>query len=201
MEKKVVNRDLIKKMVLISMFSVLAFVLQLFDFPISALFPGFLKLDFSDIPALFSSFMFGPVSGIIVELIKNVLHLFVTSTGGIGELANFIVGAAFVGTTGLIYKFKKDLKSAIIGMVSGTVVMGIIAGFTNYFILIPVYEKLFMPRETIIAICVKILPFVDNLFDVVFFSIVPFNLFKGVIISIITFLLYDRILPLFKIKQ
>ena len=108
------------------MLSGLAFVLQYLEFPIPIM-PGFIKFDFSDLPALIGAFAYGPLAGVIVEFIKNLLHCTVTQSFTVGELSNFILGAVFTATAGLIYKKNKSKKGAIIGAVVGSVVMGIIS--------------------------------------------------------------------------
>ena len=109
----------------------IGFVLMMLEFPLSFLIPSFIKFDFSELPAIITSFVFGPIYGIIVCLIKNLIHLFFTFSGGVGELSNFILGAIFVGTAGFIYKFNKTRKGALIGSVVGAAVMAFISVFTN----------------------------------------------------------------------
>ena len=103
-------------------------------------------MDLSDLSALIGAFAYGPVSGIWIELVKNALQLLTSSTGGIGELANFIMGSSFVVTAGIIYQLRKTKKTAIIACLSASVVMGITAAIVNYFILLPMFEA-FMPLE------------------------------------------------------
>lgn len=100
------------------MLSGLAFVLQYLEFPIPIM-PGFIKFDFSDLPALIGAFAYGPLAGVIVEFIKNLLHCTVTQSFTVGELSNFILGAVFTATAGLIYKKNKSKKGAIIGAIVG----------------------------------------------------------------------------------
>jgi len=179
-------------MVSMAMLTAVATVLMFLDFPMP-IFPSFLKFDFSDLPAIIGAFAYGPVAGIIIELMKNLIHLLQTSTGGIGELANFLVGVALVVPAGIIYRAGgKSRAHALIGMAVGIVTMAIVAGFANYFILIPFFAK-FMPIEAIIDMCATLIPAVDSLFKVILFSIVPFNLFKGIIISLLTYVTYKRL--------
>ena len=91
------------------MLSGLAFVLQYLEFPIPIM-PGFIKFDFSDLPALIGSFALGPVCGIFIELIKNIFHTMVSGSFGVGELSNFMLGAVFVGVAGIIYRYKTNSK-------------------------------------------------------------------------------------------
>ena len=174
------------------MMAAISSVLFYFDFALP-IFPAFLKMDFSDIPSLIAAFAYGPISGILVQLVKNLLHLTITSTWGIGELANFIVGSALVVPAGLVYQRRHDIKGALTGLVCATVSMSIVGLFANYFILIPFYASRILPMDAIISLSNKIIPFINDKFTLVLFAIVPFNLLKGIVISIITLLLYKRV--------
>lgn len=154
-------------------------------------------MDLSDFPALVGAFVFGPVVGVLIELVKNVLQLLSTSTGGVGELANFLMGASFVLTAGLIYNRNKNKKNAWIGCIAGSIVMGLIAAFTNYFILLPMFEQ-FMPVDQLIASFGEFIPFIRTKLDVVLFNAFPFNLLKGLVISVFTMLIYKRLSPVLK---
>ena len=135
-----------------------------------------------------------------IELVKNALQLLTSSTGGIGELANFIMGGSFVAAAGLIYKFHKTKKMAMIACLMASVVMGIVAAIVNYFILLPVFEA-FMPLDQLIASFGEFIPFIKTKLDVVLFNAFPFNLLKGIGISIVTMLLYKRLTPILKGRQ
>ena len=184
------------KMTMIGMLSATAFLLMFFDFSVPFM-PAFIKMDLSELPALIGSFALGPVSGVAVCLVKNLLHLLKTSTGGVGELSNFILGAAFVYTAGMIYKYKKNKKSAIIGSVIGAVAMGVISLFSNYYLVYPVYTK-FMPLEAIIGAYQAINPNVDGLWACLIMFNMPFTFVKGMFSVIITLLVYKRISPIIK---
>ncbi len=161
--------------------------------------PAFIKLDFSDIPSLILAFSFGPLAGILTEFIKNALHLFITSTAGIGELSNFLLGCAFVLPAGWIYKKHRTRAGALIGMLTGVIAFSFLGIFSNLFIMFPFYTRVMgIPMEAIIAMCQKILPYVDNQAKVILLSVTPFNLLKGTLVSLVTFLLYKRISPLLK---
>lgn len=181
----------------ISVLSTMAFILMFFEFPLP-IFPDFLKIDLSDIPALLGAFSIGPAAGIVIELIKNLLHLIVKNqTAGIGELANFIVGSAFAATAGIIYKNKKTRKGAAISLLAGIIVMGLAASLGNYFIFLPLYEKVLMfPVSAVIGMAAKVNKAVVNLNTLIIYSILPFNIMKGVIVSIITSLVYKRVSPI-----
>ena len=179
--------------------SAISFVLAFFEFPVP-LSPSFARMDLSDLPALIGAFAYGPMSGILIELVKNALQLLTSSTGGIGELANFIMGSSFVVTAGLIYKSHKTKKTAMIACLIASVTMGIVASIVNYFILLPVFEA-FMPLDQLIASFGEFIPFIKTKLDIVLFNAFPFNVLKGIGISIVTMLLYKRLSPILKGRQ
>lgn len=186
----------VRTLVTVAAAAAVSFVLMLLEFhlPIA---PEFIKLDLSDLPALILAFTFGPLAGILTELVKNLLHLFITKTAGVGELSNFLLGCAFVIPAGLLYKRNKSRKSALLAMLAGTLSFSFMGILSNYFIMFPFYTKVSgIPMEAIVAMCQKILPFVDNEFKVILLSVTPFNLLKGVLVSLVTFLLYKRLSPI-----
>ena len=181
-----------------SILAAIAFILMVFDFPLP-MFPAFLKIDFSEIPALIGTFALGPAAGVSIELIKNILHLVTkTGTGGVGELGNFIVGASFVWTAGHIYKHKKTRSAAVLGCIAGTVVMTVAAYVFNIYVLIPFYANI-MPIEAIISMGSVITDKIHDIPSLVLYGVTPFNIFKGFLISLITMLIYKRIKPLLKL--
>lgn len=186
----------VRQLVTIAVAAAVSFVLMLLEFhlPIA---PEFIKLDLSDIPALVLAFTFGPLAGVLTELVKNLLHLFVTKSAGVGELSNFLLGCAFVIPAGLIYKHNKTRKNALLAMLAGTLCFSLMGIFSNYRIMFPFYTKVSgIPMEAIVAMCQKILPFVDSEFKVILLSVTPFNLLKGILVSVVTFLLYKRLSPI-----
>lgn len=164
------------------------------------LMPDFIKLDFSDLPALITSFAFGPLWGVAVCLVKNLVKLLNTYTAGIGELANFILSAVFVAVAGVIYKNKKNKKYALIGAVIGALAMAVISFPSNYFIVYPIYENL-MSREAILGAYKLIYPKTQNLAQALLIFNVPFTFLKGLANAAITFLIYKKISPLLKGKS
>ena len=178
------------------MLSGLAFVLQYLEFPIPIM-PFFIRFDFSDLPALIGAFAYGPLAGVIVEFIKNLLHCTVTQSFTVGELSNFILGAVFTGTAGLIYKKNKTKKGAIIGAIVGSVIMGIISFPSYLFIVYPAYEK-FTPINEIMDAYSKLLPSVGKLWQALLIFNVPFTIVKGLISTLITVLIYKRLSPVLK---
>ncbi len=173
-------------------------VLMVIEFSIPIM-PSFIKIDFSELPALIASFAYGPVYGILVCLIKNVIHMFFGSTMCIGEISNFILGAIFVGTAGIIYKKNKTKKGALISCLIGAVVMAVVSIFTNYFIVYPLYVKVLgMPMEAILGMYQAILPAADDLWKALIIFNLPFNIVKGLIDAVLCFLVYKRLSPILK---
>ena len=195
---KVQSRVNVRNMTVTAMLSAAAFVLMFLDTAIPIM-PSFIKLDLSELPALIASFALGPVWGVIVCLIKNLLHLTMTQTGGVGELSNFILGASFVLPAGLIYHKKKTKGRAILGAVVGALIMGAISFPSNLFVVYPVYYN-FMPKDVIIAAYQAIVPFakIDSIEKCLLFFNVPFTFVKGMISAFITVLIYQPLRPLLK---
>jgi len=178
------------------------FVLMLLEFPLSFIIPSFIKFDFSELPALIAAFAFGPTYGVLVCLIKNLLHLFVTTTMGVGELSNFVLGAIFVAIAGYIYKYHKDRNGALIGCVSGSVVMAIVSVATNYFVVYPAFSLILnLPMEAIVGMYKALLPTADNLFKALIIFNLPFNVVKGLVVTAVCFLIYKKLSPILKHKN
>ena len=179
-----------------AMLAAVAYLLAFLEFPVP-LSPSFARMDLSDLPALIGAFAFGPLSGLLIELVKNALQLLTTSTGGIGEIANFLMGASYVVTAGFIYRYRKTKKTALIACILASIVMGIAAALANYFILLPLFEN-FMPLDQLIASFAEFLPFIHTKLDVVLFNAFPFNLLKGLVIGGVTMLIYKKLTPVLK---
>lgn len=178
--------------------STIAYVLMLFEIPLPFA-PVFLKMDFGDLPALIGAFAMGPLAGVLIELVKNLLKVMtITRTFGVGELGNFLVGASFVFTAGIIYRTKKDKKTALFGCLIATLVMTVVAMGFNNFVLIPAFSKV-MPIDSIIAMGSVVTKKIHDVPTLVLYGITPFNLFKGVVISAMAMLLYNGVKPLLKI--
>lgn len=191
------NRRSVLALTTTAMLGAVAAILMMLEFS-TPFMPGFIKFDFSELPGVFAAIAISPISGVIVCLIKNAVHLVVTTTGGIGEVANFILGAAFVLTAGYTFRFLKDKKlSLVVSGVTGSLVMAIVSLPVNYFITYPVYSKM-LPIDAIIGMYAELNPSVDSLFDALLLFNVPFNFIKGVICVVIAALLYKSIKPLFK---
>lgn len=196
---KTEKRVNVRYLTVTAMLSAVAYILMFLDFSVPFM-PAFIKMDLSELPALIGSFAMGPLCGVVVCLIKNVLHLFITTTGGVGELSNFILGVAFVLPAGLIYKHKKNRKSALVGSLAGAAFMGIFSIISNYFLVYPVYYN-FMPEEVILAAYQAILPSVKNILQCLICFNMPFTIVKGMFSVVITFLTYKHISPILKGSQ
>ncbi len=163
------------------------------------LLPGFLKLDFSNIPALIGGFALGPVAGTAILLIKNLIYLPFSSTMGVGEIADFIISASLVLTASLVYKYHKSRKGAVWGMVSGSALMSFVAGpLMNVFVLVPFYAVLFFGSsvEAIIDVASAVNPGINSVWTYVLFAVIPFNVVKCLAVCLVTGLLYKPLSPL-----
>ena len=187
----------IRKLTGTAMLSAIAYILMFLEFPIPFLIPPFIKMDFSELPALLAAFAYGPLWGVAVCLIKNLIHLLNTQTGGVGELSNFLLGAAFVFSAGLIYRKNHTKKGAMTGAVVGAAVMGVVSLFTNYYIVYPIYTN-FMPMEAIIGAYQLIVPSVDDLWDCLIIFNLPFTVFKGLCSLVICMLVYKPLRNILK---
>lgn len=180
-----------------SVLTALAVALMYLEFPIP-LMPAFLQFDFSEVPVLLAAFSMGPLTAILIELVKNVMHMPVSSSSFVGELANFLIGACFVGVAGWIYKVRKTRGGALLAMGGGTLAMTAGAVAINYFITLPFYIKVMeFPLQAIIGMVSQAgNTLVDGMFTLLLFVFVPFNLFKGLVISLLVSLMYKRLSPL-----
>lgn len=183
------------RLAVLAMLSAVAAVLMALDFPIPFLIPSFVKMDFSELPALLAAFSMGPLSGVVVCLVKNLIHLLMSSTNGVGELCNFMIGICLVIPAGLIYKHKKTRAGALAGAVVGAVVMGLCSIPSNYFITYPFYSA-FMPIDTIIGMYQELIPSVNGLLACLIIFNAPFTLLKGLLDTALCFLIYKPLSPL-----
>ena len=188
----------VKKITVIAMLSAIAFILMFFELSLKFV-PSFLKFDISDLPELIATFIFGPVSGVIVCFIKNLLHLTVTHTGGVGELSNFLLGAVLCIVSGLIYRSKKTKKTAIVAMLVGSLAMGALSFVTNLWIVYPFYYNI-MAKETILAMYQAILPQIKSIEMSLLVFNLPFTAVKGIVCSMITFFVYKRLKNILRIE-
>lgn len=184
----------------VGMLGAIATVLMLFEIPLPFA-PSFYEIDFSEVPVLVGCFALGPVAGVLVELIKIILNFAIngTVTAGVGEVANFLIGISFCVPAAVIYSKKKAKKSAMIGLIVGTVVMAIFGCFINAYVLLPTYAKAFqIPIDGLIAMGTAVNAGINSLMTFVVFAVLPFNLLKGILDSIIVLLIYKKISPILK---
>ena len=179
-----------------AMLGAVAAVLMYLEFPIPIM-PAFVKLDVSELPALIASVAYGPVSVVLVCLIKNLIKLPSTSTAAVGELFNFVMGALFVGVAGIVYKRNKTRKGAIVGALLGALVMAVVSVPYNYFIVYPAYVVMYhLPLEAIIGMYQAINPSVDGLLTCLLVFNLPFTFVKGVLDAVLCFLIYKPLSPI-----
>lgn len=182
----------------IAVLTALSSILFMISIPIVA----FYSLDLSNLPVLLGAFSMGPVAGLIILGLKSLIGCLTSSTMYVGELADFIMGAAFVLPAALIYQRNKSRKGALIGMITGTVALILAGCLTNAYLLIPFYMKAFgMPMEAIIGMCAQALPFVDTELKVILFITAPFNLLKGVVLCVLTYMIYKPLSPLLHVRK
>ena len=189
-----------RKIAMIGVFSAIAAALHILDFPIFFA-PEFYKLDFSEIPALIGAFAFGPVAGVMIEFCKILLKLMIkgTSTAFVGDLANFVIGCSFVLPASIIYMYRKSKKNAIVACVIGTLCMTIFGSAFNAIYLLPAFSKLYgMPIDVIVGMGTAVNPSITSINTLVLWAVVPMNLLKGSIVSVVTMLVYKRISPILK---
>lgn len=187
----------------IGMLAAIAIVLMLFEIPLPFA-PSFYEIDFSEVPVLIGCFTMGPLAGAAIELVKILLNLLIngTKTGGVGEVANFLIGCALCVPAGIIYRRNRTRKGAVIGMIAGVIFMTVIGCFINAYILLPVYAKIFeMPLDSLVAAGTAINPRITSLSAFVAFVVAPFNLLKGVLVSMVVFLIYKKISPILKMSH
>lgn len=169
----------------------IGYILMFFEFPLP-IFPGFLKLDFGEVTSIVAGFAMGPLYGVMAVVVKNLLHLLQTSTAGSGEIANICVGSAIVVTSSLIYHRHKTRKAALIGLLAGTLAMIVVGVMVNYLIVLPFYSTI-MPMESIYNMASAINPGVDGMTTLLLYVFAPFNLIKGLMLSVVVFLIYKKI--------
>ena len=190
------NQARLRKLVMTALLAAVATALMFFSFNVP-LMPSFIKLDLSELPALIAAFSMGPLSGAAVCLVKNLVNVMFTTTGGVGELSNFLLGCFFVVPAGLIYKYHNGRMGALIGSLVGAAAMALLSVFTNYFVVYPIYTK-FLSMEAIMGMYQLINPHVETLWQALWIFNVPFTFIKGLLSVVITFLIYKRISPLIK---
>ncbi|MGI6239031.1 MAG: ECF transporter S component [Christensenellales bacterium] len=176
------------KLALGGMLSALATILMFLSFNVP-LMPSFIKLDFSELPALIGAYALGPVGGLLICLVKNLVNVTFTTTGGIGELSNFLIGALFVVPAGLIFRKSPTRKGALVGGLVGAAAMATLSVFTNYYVVYPVYTA-FMPMDTILGMYRAISPSVETLWDALIRFNLPFTFVKGALSAGMCFVVF-----------
>ena len=188
----------VQYMTRIAILGALSAILFMIEIPVVA----FYKLDVSTLPALLGAFSMGPMAGLAILAIKDVLGLLHSTSMYVGELADFIMGAAYILPAALIYRHRKTRKNALLGMAIGTVAMIVVAVLVNWKIMLPFYMTAYgMPMEKIIAMAQSAMPFVDTEWELLLYVTAPFNLLKGIVLSALTFLLYKRLSPLLHVRK
>lgn len=199
-QQNVKTKNKVRMMAQIGMLSAIAVVLMLFEIPLPFA-PSFYEIDFSEVPVLVGSFAMGPLAGAAIEFVKILLNFAIngTTTAGVGEFANFLIGCAMVLPAAWIYKMNHTRKGAIIGMLTGTLFMAFVGCFLNAFVLLPTYAKAFgMPIDALVGMGTAVNSHITSLTTFVIFAVAPFNLLKGALVSLIVFLIYKKISPILK---
>ncbi len=164
-----------KHLVTISLLSAIASVLMFYSIPIPFLFPDYLKIDLGDVPAVIAGITMGPLAGGFVELIKNLVNLPTTKSGGVGELANFLIGLSLILPISVLFKRKPSNKTFIVGAVISVVIMTIVGAILNYYVLLPMYGM-------------------EVGAEYIMLTTIPFNLFKGTVVMVVSGILYKYII-------
>lgn len=175
-----------------------AVVLQYLEISIPIM-PAFIKLDFSDLPALLGAFAFGPAAGVIIELLKNLIHMAVSQSGFVGELSNFLLGAVFVLVAGAVYQKKKTKAGAFLAGTLGSTAMALVCIPINYFIIYPLYYRLLgLSEEIVLGMYRLLLPSVKTIFRSLLIFNLPFTFVKGMICVFVSMLIYKPLSSLLK---
>ena len=190
-----------RKLVEIGMLGAIATVLMLFEFPLPFIAPPFYELDFSEVPVLVGAFALGPMAGATIELVKILINLLIngTATAFVGEIGNYLLGCSFIIPAALIYKKHKSKKNALIAMIIGTIAMTVFGCFLNAYVLLPTYATAFgMPIDAIVGMGSAINANINDVMTFVIIAVAPFNIIKGIVVSVITLLIYKHISPILK---
>lgn len=183
-----------------SLLSAISVVLMIFSIPLWFA-PNFYKIDLSEVPILIGAFTLGPVAGVVIEFIKILLNLVLkgTDTAFVGEIANFLLGCSLVVPSAIIYHRNKNIKSAILGMVVGTISFIVVGSLLNAYVLLPTYAKIYgMPLNGLVKMGTAVNPNITSLNTFILLAVVPFNLIKGVLASVLTGMLYKSVSPIIK---
>jgi riboflavin transporter FmnP len=185
------NRSKLIKLTQMAMFAAIAAILMNFEFPVPFI-PPFLKIDLSGVAVLIAAFMFGPLPALAILLVKDLAHVPPSTSAGVGEVADFIMLGAYAVTAALVYRRRKDKKHAVIGCAAGTLAIGLVGVLANRFLIIPFYSNI-MPIDAILEMCAAVNPAIDSLNAYYWFAAFPFNIFKGILLSVITIICYKKL--------
>ena len=192
----------VKALVKIGMLAAVAVILMIFEIPLPFA-PAFYEIDFIEVPVMVGCFAMGPLAGALIELVKILLNFVITGTdtAGVGELANFIIGCSLCVPAGLIYRRNRTRKNALIGMITGTLLMTVIGCVINAFVLLPTYAvALGLSMDKLVAMGTAVNSGITGISTFVMFAVAPFNLLKGILVSVIVFLIYKKISPIFRMR-
>ena len=187
-----------RKIITMGMLAAVSYVLRLLEIPLPFLLPPFLKLDFSDLPALIGAFAFGPVSGIAISLVKNLLCLLNPTTLGIGELCNFLISVPLLLIAGLVYRKYKSRRSATLGALLGAIAAGLCSLPINYYIAYPLFARFLIPWDVILGMYRELVPGIANMWQALLIFNLPFTLIKGLLVFLLSFFIYKPLSPLLK---
>ena len=183
-----------RELVTIGLFSALAYVLMLLESPG---YLGFLRIEFSDVPAILGGLGYGPAAGVFIELIKNLIKVLSTKTIGAGELSNFLVGSAFVIPLSIIYRKWKGKHKLLVGYVVSVISMCIAGMLVNYFITVPIYSNMFGGMEALIGfvggMTPGFLPTIDSIWKLIVIGITPFNVVKGTMVAVVSYYVFKLV--------
>lgn len=196
------SRISVRITVQIGMLAAISVVLMLFEIPLPFA-PSFYEIDFSEVPVLIGAFTMGPLAGAAIEFVKILLNLVITGTdtAGVGEIANFLIGCSLCVPAAFIYKRKRTRNGALVGMTVGTILMVIAGCFINAYVMLPAYSAAFgLPIDSLVQMGTVVNPNITSLSTFVVFAVAPFNLLKGVLVSLIVLLIYKKISPIFKLS-
>lgn len=184
----------VSTLVKISILSAIGYILMFISVPLPMLFPEFLKIDISDLTALLGGISLGPMAGVTISFLKNLLQFItgMSTTGGVGEFANFLIGGSFVFTVSYIYSKKRNIQGVIIGLVSGMVVMTVVGCVANYFIILPFYATIGWSIDAVVSMGAAINPAIDSKMSFIIWMIAPFNILKSGLMSLLTLPMYKK---------
>ena len=184
-----------QKLCFIGLFGALSAVLMMFKIPLFFA-PAFMKLDLAELPAVIGGFMFGPLAGFCIVVVKIALHLLLNGSDSmyVGELSNLVLSSVYVLSASFIYQRNKTKKQAVKSLIAAILITSVIAVISNTLIIFPAYAVVYgMSMERIVGMAAAINPLVHNTFTMMLWSVFPFNLVKYGVVSLITFLVYKKL--------